>query len=356
MATVELKGLHTVKAKGKVYVYAWRGGPRVESDAAPGTPAFMVAYHAAIEEHRAPDASRFAAVVHAYRRSEAYAALAPSTRKNWAPWLDTIEKHFGALSIRAFNRTERIRPLIRAWRGSFAATPRKADYAMQVMSRVCAHGVDPMGKLSDNPCAGVAHLYKGDRSEIIWTDEDIARFRAKASAEVAWVVDLASLTGLRLGDLLRLSWSHVGEDAIEIRTGKSRGRRAAIIPLHDELRDLLARIPRHSTAVLTNTRKRPWTPNGYTSSHRDVLVEAGMDKSDLHFHDLRGTAATKLYLGGIDLRVIAEMMAWEEDKVDRIIRRYVGRRAATLDTIRRMREAKERTDSEKPSVKPAKPR
>ena len=39
--------------------------------------------------------------------------------------------------------------------------------------------------------------------------------------EIAHAIDLAAHTGLRLGDLLRLSWSHVGEDAIVLATGKS---------------------------------------------------------------------------------------------------------------------------------------
>jgi integrase len=48
-----------------------------------------------------------------------------------------------------------------------------------------------------------------------------------------------------------------------------------------------------------------------------------------HFHNLRGTAATKFYVAGISVRVIAEVMAWEEQTVEKITRRYVGRQAAT---------------------------
>jgi hypothetical protein len=39
---VELKGLHEVRAKGRVYYYAWRGGPRIK--AGYGTPDFVVEY------------------------------------------------------------------------------------------------------------------------------------------------------------------------------------------------------------------------------------------------------------------------------------------------------------------------
>jgi integrase len=344
MVMVELKGLHTVKAKGRVYYYAWRGGPRVDTDAAPGTPAFMQAYHAAIEEHRAPDPARFAAVVRAYRKSPEYARLAKSTQRNWARWLDRIEAHFGELRIAQFNRTDRIRPVIRKWRNTYAETPRNADYGMQVLSRVCAHGVDPQGRLVANPCEGVKHLYDVDRAEIIWADADIDQLKAPNSAEIGWAVDLAAHTGLRLGDLVRLSWSHVGEHEIVLTTGKSRHKRQAVIPLYDELRDLLARIPRRATTVLTSSHKRPWTENGLGSSFNKAKEEAGLKERDLHFHDLRGTAATKFYLGGLSTRVIAEIMGWEEDYVERIIRRYVARQAATLDAIERMRRANRAAD------------
>jgi integrase len=57
---------------------------------------------------------------------------------------------------------------------------------------------------------------------------------------------------------------------------------------------------------------------------------------DLHFHDLRGTAATKFYLANLSRREIAEILGWQEEQVDRIIRRYVDRAAATKALIRRL--------------------
>jgi len=64
---------------------------------------------------------------------------------------------------------------------------------------------------------------------------------------------------------------------------------------------------------------------------------------DLHFHDLRGTAATKFYIAGLSTPVIAEILAWSEDQVERIIRRYVARAAATKAAIRQLNEASKRT-------------
>ena len=332
MVMVELKSLHIVNSKGRTYVYAWRGGPRIHAEL--GTPQFMQAYSEAIENHRIPDNGKFRAQVQLYRSSEHFTSLAPTTRKVWGRWLDRIAAHFGDLATVQFGRTQKIKPLIRKWLGTFSDKPRTYDYARQVLSRVLAYVVE-QGTITANPCEGIKSVYDTDRSEIIWTDDDIAQLRTKASAEVMFAVDLAAQCGLREADLFRLSWSHISDDAIVIKTSKSRFKREAIIPIHDDLRAVLARIPRVSPVVLTNSRGMPW--RGFNSSFRPAKIAAlGADR-DLHFHDLRGTAATKFYLAGLDIRTIAEIMAWSEEEVDKIIRRYVSRKAAVQDAILKMR-------------------
>lgn len=336
MVTVDLKGLFKVRSKGRTYYYAWRGGPRLQGE--PGSPEFMRSYNEAIENHRAPDTGRFRYLVTLYKASAEYKALADSTKRNWSRWLDRIGEYFGELRIAQFDRPEKIRPVIRRWRNQWTDKPRSADYGMQVLSRVLSHAVDPLGKITSNPCEGIKRLYSTTRSEIIWTDADIGQLERSCSAEIAHAVQLAAHTGLRLGDLLALSWSHVGEYSIVIATGKSRHRREAIIPLYDGLRAVLTRIPKRSPIILTNSRKRPWTVNGFGTAFNRAKIAAGLAERDLHFHDLRGTACTRFYVVGLSERVIAEIMAWEEETVSQIVRRYVSRSAATRATIRHLNE------------------
>jgi integrase len=307
----------------------------------------MVGYNKAIEDHRMPEPGRFRSLVVLYKASKDYNKLADSTRKNWSPWLDRIGDYFGELRIAQFDRPEKIRSVIRRWRNQWADKPRTADYGMQVLSRVLSYAVDPLGKIAGNPCEGIKQLYSGDRSEIIWTDADLVQLKSGGKKpcpmEIQNAVDLAAHTGLRLGDLLRLSWSHIGEDAITLASGKSRGRREAIIPLYDDLRGVLAHIPKRATSVLTNTLGRPWGANGFGTAFNRAKIAGGMNERDLHFHDLRGTAATKFYIAGLSVRVIAEILAWSEDQVDHIIRRYVARGAATKAAIQQLNQARQRT-------------
>jgi len=347
MATIKLKGICTVRAKGRVYHYAWRGGPRLRGE--PGSPEFMASLAEAHENQRAPDKSRFRSLVVLYRGSKDYKNLADTTKINWSKWLDRIEDYFGELRIAQFDRPEKIRPIIRRWRNRWADTPRTADYGMQVLSRVFSHAVDPLGKLGGNPCEGIKGLYSGNRSEIIWTDADIAALKTPTapnkgcSKEIADAFDLAAFSGLRLGDLLRLSWSHVSEDVIVVTTGKSRHRREVVIPLYDEMRRVLERIPKRSPTILTNTLSRPWTKNGFSTAFNRAKKAAGIAGRDLHFHDLRGTAATRFYTAGLSERVIAEIMGWEEEYVAKIIRRYVSRTAATKAIIAQIERARKGT-------------
>ena len=238
-----------------------------------------------------------------------------------------------------------MRLVIRQWRAKYADTPRSADMGMQALSRVCAYAVDPLGKLTVNPCDGIKPLYASDRAKLIWTDADIVRIKQHCTPEVARAIDLAAATGLRLGDLLRLSWSHIEDDAIVITTSKSRHRQEAFIPLYDGLREVLTRIPKRSTTVLTNSRGRPWL-NSHSFSTKFGRAKTAAGVSVLHFHDPRGTAATKFYIAGLDKRVIAEILGWTEASVDNIIRKYVDRAAATKAVILQLKKTREGSNRE----------
>lgn len=271
-----------------------------------------------------------------YKASDEYENLADTTRRVWAPWLDLVQEEFGSLSIRQFDRPK-IRVDIRRWRNRWKDRPRAADTGKQVLSRVLSFAVAE-GGLASNPCEGLPNLYRNNRADIIWEPESLVRLCEHSSAEVANAARLAALTGLRQADLLKLAWSHIGDQAIEIATGKSRGRRTAIVPLTRDLRRLLTAIPRRSTAILTNSDGKPW--RGFGSSWNKAMKESGLADSGLHFHDLRGTAATNFFRAGFTTREIAQTLAWSEEKVERLIDRYVKRDEILKDRIRRMDKAK----------------
>jgi integrase len=356
MAVVDLAGIHRVRAKGRVYIYAWRGGPRLKSPI--GSLEFVQELAAAQASLQATDRAKVAGLIADWKRSDFWTlppdqgGIAHTTRRNWVRWLDRIHAKFGSFSVRLFDHPE-IRQEIKRWRDKWKRTPRAADMGKQVLSALLSYAVDE-GRLKSNPCFGINNLYRSDRSEIIWTNADVERFAKTAPPEIMWALRLACLTGLRRSDLLKLSWSHVGELAIEMRTGKSNGQLVAVVPLYGELKAVLATIPKRAATVLTNTDGRPWK-SGFGSSWNKAIKSA--KEETLHFHDARGTAATKLFLAEFSEREIAAQLGWAEDRVQRIIDRYVRRDAILRDRIRRMDEARAQntpgTNPVKPGVKPA---
>lgn len=88
-------------------------------------------------------------------------------------------------------------------------------------------------------------------------------------------VRLPALSGLRLGDLIKLPWTSVGKHAIVWQTGKSRGRRTVVIPIYPALNELLGEIPHGpSNTILNSARRRPWSEAGLESAFRRAKVDA----------------------------------------------------------------------------------
>lgn len=349
MPVVRLKGLNQVSKKLRdgstaTYWYAWKGGPRLPGK--PGSAEFIAAYNEAVAERKAPRNDTLAGLVTLYRASPEWLGQAESTKKQWIRWLDRICRDEDDLDIGGLTYTlledRRVRKDILEWRDQWAATPRTADYAMQVLSRVLSFGVD-RGMLAVNVAAGVKSLYDNDRADKVWTSEEIDRFAAAAkSPEVAFIVRLACLTGLRREDLVGLQWDQVGAVAIVRPTRKSKGKRVARVPLLTETKQLLAEIkaqqakrraelcekaikkgrsaPPPIRHVLTNTRGKHWSVDGLEHQVVDTKQAAGIDK---HLHDARGTFATRLRKAGLTAGEIADILGWEEDRVSRLLATYV---------------------------------
>jgi len=97
--------------------------------------------------------------------------------------------------------------------------------------------------------------------------------------------------------------------------------------------------------VLVNTSGQPWG-TGFDASLQkayDAALELLDDEAEraafdeLHFHDLRGTAATTFYAAGItDPAEIAEIMAWSPKAVEQLLRKYVLKNAITKARIARL--------------------
>jgi integrase len=300
---VPLKGINRVKkrlADGRIRIhyYAWKGGPPLRGT--PGSPEFHASYNEAVARKVAPPAGVLMVVLQAFQKSQDFVRLADRTRADYIGKIKLIEKKFGDLPLGAL-ADRRTRGLFMAWRDQLATgSRRQADYTWVVLARILSWGLN-RGLVSSNPCEKGGRLYHGSRADKVWTPDDEALFFERAPRHLHLALMLALWTGQRQGDLLRLPWSAYDGSHIRLRQGKTGAR--VSIPVGAPLKAALDVTPKRSTVILTSAGNKPWTEDGFRSSWRKACASAGI--VGLTFHDLRGTAVTRLAVAGCTVPEIA---------------------------------------------------
>jgi integrase len=106
-----------------------------------------------------------------------------------------------------------------------------------------------------------------------------------------------------------------------LRQGKT-GRRVNV-PVTRRLRAILDNTKRKGTVILTNKRGLPWKPNAFRTTWRRACHEAKI--TGLHFHDLRGTAVTRLAEAECSNAEIASITGHSMHDVGAILDKYLAR-------------------------------
>ncbi|HUD30719.1 MAG TPA: site-specific integrase [Novosphingobium sp.] len=343
---VRLKGINRITKKlasGKsvTYYYAWKGGPRL--DGTPGSPEFVASYNRAVTAKREPRTDLLISILDRFEESTEFADLAERTRKDYRRLLKVIEVEFGDFPIEAFE-DRRTRGEFLAWRERLAIKSRRqADYAFAVLARTLSWALN-RGLITINPCERPGRLYRAARTENVWTDADEAAFHAKAPAHLRLALTLALWTGQRQGDLLRLNWAAFDGTTIRLRQRKTKV--AVVIPVGAPLRAALEVLKKSLAAegkplpatILATERGTAWTESGFRASWRKACIKSGV--TGLTFHDLRGTAVTRLAIAGATVPEIAAITGHSLKEVGSILDTHYMHRDPALGqaAIRKLEE------------------
>jgi integrase len=303
---VRLKGINSITKKladgtTRTYWYAWKGGPPLRGQL--GSPEFIASYNEAAARKVTPPIGKLLSLLQGYQVSEDFTGLAATTRRSYVALIVRIEKAFADFPLAALT-DRRTRGIFKAWRDQIASSSgrRQADYAWTVLARVLSWGLD-RGLIAANPCERGGRLYRSSRAEKIWTAADEAAFLARAPAHLHLPLLLALWTGQRQGDLLRLPWS--AYDGKHIRLRQSKTGKPVSVLVGTPLKAALDVTLRRSPIMLTNSEGNPWTSDGFRASWRKASHTAGV--LGVTFHDLRGTAVTRLALVGATEAEIANI-------------------------------------------------
>src|SRR5262249_10967720 len=293
---VRLKGINSISKKladgtRRTYWYAWKGGPPLRGE--PGSPEFVHSYNEAAAHKVMPPQGALLTILQGYQVSGEFLGRAERTRADYIKHIRAIEKRFGDFPLSALT-DRRTRGIFMAWRDQLALRSRRqADYAWQVLALILAWALD-RGLIMANPCARGGRLYRANRVDKIWTEDDQVAFLRSAPAHLHLPLLLALWTGQRQGDLMRLSWS--AYDGTHIRLTQSQTGKSVWVSVGAPLKAALEMAKKYGPLILTNKAGRPWTSHGFQASWRMAASKAGI--VGLTFHDLRGTAVTRLALVG----------------------------------------------------------
>jgi integrase len=343
---VRLKGINRVTkllASGSrvTYYYAWKGGPRLEGE--PGSPEFIASFNAAVAHRSRPRDDQFQSLIDKYVASPEFTKLAASTRKDYTWHIKVIEREFGDLPIKMLDR--RVRPDFMAWRDRVAERSlRQADFGIAVLARIISWAYD-RGLAPGNPVEKHGRLYRSTRSDKVWTDEQEAAFYEKAPAHLHLPLMLALWTGQRQADLLHLTWADYDGTYIRLKQRKTGAR--VEVPVGSALRAALDTTKAalqlddaeaRSLPILLNRSGAKWSQSGFSASWRKACTEAGV--VGVTFHDLRGTAVTRLARAGCTVPEIASISGHSlKDVGDILDAHYLNRDSALAQAAIRKLEA-----------------
>jgi integrase len=352
-----LPGAHRVRAQlagGRVaeYWYAWRGGPRILSAKAANpaalarevarlTPAAMTAFEATTRPPAA--ASLLSTLIADYLRPAAngkvphLAHLSARTLKDRRLRLDYVRDTLGELELEAL-KDPGARALLLEWRDGQGDHPHTADARLAALAIVLKWARD-RETIPVNPLERAwPKIYRTNRAEVVWTDEDLDRLLDGASLPFRQAVLFAVYTGLRGSDLVEVTWAQVGKEAITFATGKSGRRKHVVIPITPPLKALLAEIGRKDVGVvLTSSTGEPWSFSGLQTAMQ--RRKAGLGIKGLRWHDLRGTAATRFIRAGLPPVDVALILGWERQRIEAMTS-YVTAEAVAAGMLARLNGAR----------------
>jgi integrase len=237
----------------------------------------------------------FTALVASYNQTSQYAALKPSTAKDYDKANEYIKRAFGDVNPAKVQRHHVIE-MFNANREKL----RFANHTVQSIRILFEHAIDK-GWMNHNPAQGVKFVKRNNPSRLPWPDDLLIAYQETATERALLVFEMCLATGQRIQDVLDMKWSDirpidgtVGVHLVQNKTGK-----LLWIPLRDSLVTLLSNTKRKGETILVNRHATgPWSYRGASQAVMNVRKEIGAEKYDIQ--SLRYNAACDLALAGLD--------------------------------------------------------
>ncbi len=141
------------------------------------------------------------------------------------------------------------------------------------------------------------------------TAEEAARLIEAAETsrnpQLASIVNLLLLTGMRVSELLSARWANVDLDRRTLFVPTSKTGRSRYVPLAQAAIDVISALPR-GTFLFPNPRDR--TKHLTTIKHGWQTARDAAGLPGLRIHDLRHSAASFMVNSGVDLFAVGKVL------------------------------------------------
>jgi len=144
---------------------------------------------------------------------------------------------------------------------------------------------------------------------VIAAPEEIRALCAAAKPWMRTIILLGAHAGLRRSDAMRAAPQNRSGDGQTLTIAQKKTGRTVSIPLTEELKQTLDRIPQGDpqTPYYALQRGGPITSSAFGTAWTTLKAKAGVNRK-LWFHDLRRTLAVSMYEVSRDLRAVEQML------------------------------------------------
>lgn len=242
----------------------------------------------------------------------------PSTYDNYQDYANDVIPRLGKVAIRSIRRVDvqkYMEDLVRTGK-----TPRKKPLSKATINRRIAFLRSALYEalrrelVDRNPCTRIKLLYEENTRTRVMTEKEEEKIHEQAPEWLRPILKVATLAGLRQGEILALRWEDVDrERGLIFVSHQSKNHKRREVPLLKELEAVLETLspfvgpdgasPHLFTDPLTS---KPFQTHDVVNHFKAATRRARI--RDLRFHDLRRTFASRLAQRGVTLQAIARLL------------------------------------------------
>lgn len=330
--TPKLPHVRFTRVKGKVYAYfdTGRRNPNGRPIYVPMPPVGSAGFYdsyATLKGKRTQAATPeylVADLVRDYEKSSTFKALAHRSQIVYSTSLRKVTEYLGKAPVDDVTAEDVQRVLDNDIEGVGAH-----NNFLAVVGVIYSWARSPAGgkRATAKPTEGLSKRKGGEHEP--WPDDVLEAALVAKDDNVRLATKLLYFTGQRIGDVLKMRWSDIRDDVIEVtqeKTGKT-----VWIPFLADLRDELAKTPKRGLTIIANGRGQRRSDNTVRDELQAFTAALGFKTVP---HGLRKNAVNSLLLAGCTVAETASITGQSYKVVEHYAKRINMRRMAGAAIIK----------------------